>query len=168
LAANRLDLVLSYVNTLKQDGILATATRVDFYVLAATGPNNRLKFACRLTEKAYGLQHGVYAHTESQEEAAQLNELLWTFRQGSFIPHQLLSDNDADDDRTPVKIGTPDNARTAGELLINLSSGAPAFATSYDRVAEIVDGGESSRQAGRERYRQYRAMGLDPVTHNID
>ncbi|HIE54311.1 MAG TPA: DNA polymerase III subunit chi, partial [Chromatiaceae bacterium] len=31
-------------------------TRVDFYILRSTGPEARLQFACRLTEKAWS-QH---------------------------------------------------------------------------------------------------------------
>lgn len=140
-------------------------TRVDFYILAASEPDSRLQFACRLTEKAYALCHGVYAHTASADEARRLDELLWTFRQGSFVPHGLVNQVD---ERTPVKIGAPENAQSAGELLINLAGKAPDFVRNYSRVAEIVDGSEASRQAGRERFRQYRSLGLDPVTHNID
>ncbi len=143
-----------------------TDTRVDFYILAASEPASRLQFVCRLTEKAYGLNNRVYAHVSSPAEAKKLDEMLWTFKQGSFIPHQSLSDSD--DKRTPVSIGTPEQWENEGELLINLSEAAPEFATNYTRVAEIVDGQESSRQAGRKRFRQYREMGLEPVTHQID
>jgi DNA polymerase-3 subunit chi len=145
---------------------LHTDTRVDFYILAASEPASRLQFACKLTEKAYGLNNRIYAHVSSQAEAKKLDELLWTFKQGSFIPHQSL--NDSDDERTPVSIGTPEQWKNEGELLINLSEAAPEFATNYTRVAEIVDGQEASRQAGRKRFRQYREMGLEPVTHQID
>ena len=81
------------------------------------------------------------------------------------MPHGMI---DNTDDRTPVKIGQPDKAQRAGELLINLSPDTPDFVRNYKRVAEIIDGSEASKQAGRERFRQYRSMGLDPVTHNID
>jgi DNA polymerase-3 subunit chi len=139
---------------------------VDFYVLAAAGQNSRLQFACRLTEKAYSQNHQVYAHTASSDEARELDELLWTFRQGSFIPHQLVSETA--DERTPVKIGTPACAVDSGELLINLAPAAPAFTANFSRVAEIIDASEASKEAGRERFRQYRAMGYTPVTHTID
>ena len=148
---------------------MQAATRVDFYILAADGPASRLQFACRLTEKAYGLNNRVYAHTASQAEAEQLDKLLWTFKQGSFIPHQALGHgNEAADERTPVRIGTPEYRENEGELLINLTEAAPEFATNFSRVIEIVDGQEASKEAGRRRFRQYREMGLEPVTHQID
>ena len=143
-----------------------TGTRVDFYILAASEPASRLQFACRLTEKAYNQKNRIYAHTSSQTEATKLDEMLWTFKEGSFIPHQSL--NDSNDERTPVSIGTPERWENEGELLINLSEAAPTFSTNYTRVVEIIDGQETSRQAGRKRFKQYREMGLEPVTHQID
>jgi len=141
-------------------------TRIDFYVLATAGRTSRLNFACRLAEKAYALKHRVYAHTATDEDARELDELLWTFKQGSFIPHQLLSESA--DERTPVRIGTPDCADQSGELLINLATDMPSFSDKFSRIAEIVDASEAAKDAGRERFRQYRAMGFAPVTHTID
>jgi len=140
-------------------------TRVDFYILAATGRASRVAFACRLTEKAYGLQHRVYAHTANEQDARQLDEMLWTFSQGSFVPHAVLSSDT--DSRTPVIIGTA-GPQDGADVLINLAESAPEFATRFERVVEIVDGDESSRQAGRERFKHYRDMGLEPTTHNIN
>jgi len=145
---------------------VSNSTRVDFYILASDAPQSRLQFACRLTEKAYQLDHRVYAHTTSPQEAAALDELLWTFRQGSFIPHSRLEDDTAT--RAPVTIGIPERCLDHGDLLINLSAAAPDFATNFSRVAEIVPADEDARQAGRKRYKQYRAMGLTPETHKID
>ena len=141
-------------------------TRVDFYVLATAGRTSRLNFACRLAEKAYALKHRVYAHAATNEDARELDELLWTFKQGSFIPHQLL--DESADDRTPVRIGTPDCADKSGDLLINLAAEVPSFSDRFARIAEIVDASEAAKDAGRERFRQYRAMGFSPVTHTID
>jgi DNA polymerase-3 subunit chi len=142
-----------------------TTTRVDFYILDATEPAKRLGFACRLTEKAYGLEHRVYAHMATAQDAEKLDEMLWTFRQGSFVPHQLLTE--ATEKRAPVSIGTADSCETTGDLLINLADSAPAFITEFQRVAEIVGGDEQSRQAGRERFKQYRDMGIEPESHRI-
>ena len=139
--------------------------RVDFYILSATSENERLKFACRLTEKAYSLDNTVYAHTASPAEAEQLDAMLWTFRDGSFVPHQLLT-TDAER-RAPVSVGSGNQHESTGDLLINLASAPPAFAGGFGRIAEIVAGDETSRQAGRERFKYYRDMGVTPETHQI-
>lgn len=144
---------------------MQTATRVDFYILDTVEPASRLNFACRLTEKAYGLNNRVYAHTATPGDAQRLDEMLWTFRQGSFIPHQLLIA--AGKHRAPVSIGTDDKCEDNGDLLINLAEAIPEFVTGFQRVAEIISGDEQSRQIGRERFKSYRKLGIEPETHQI-
>ncbi len=143
---------------------MADAPRVDFYVLETAGLTGRLNFVCRLAEKAYGTLEKIYAHTDSQATAGQLDQLLWTFRQGSFIPHELLQGKAP---RAPVSIGTEQHALESGELLINLTGQVPAFAKQFTRIAEIIDKDEQVKVAGRQRYAHYKDMGIEPVTHNI-
>ena len=64
-------------------------TKVDFYLLSGVGQDARETMACKLIDKAYQLQHKIYVHTESQQDAKRLDDLLWTFRPGSFIPHSI-------------------------------------------------------------------------------
>jgi DNA polymerase III subunit chi len=65
-------------------------TRVDFYVLPDADPAQRPLLACKLAEKAYGQGLKVYIHTATEGEALHLDELLWTFRAGSFLPHAIV------------------------------------------------------------------------------
>ncbi|MGI9290015.1 MAG: DNA polymerase III subunit chi [Gammaproteobacteria bacterium] len=139
--------------------------RVDFYILSTTEANGRLQFACRLTEKAYNMDTQVYAHTETPADAKRLDEMLWTFRQGSFIPHEIVGESD--ELRAPVSIGTGTARLNEGQLLINLSNELPDFSKGFERVAEIVSADEAGRQTGRKRFKQYRDMGLQPETHDI-
>jgi len=140
--------------------------RVDFYILKTTAEDSCLQFACRLTEKAYKLTNKVYAHAANSRDAERMDEMLWTFRQGSFVPHQLLTTSS--ERRAPVSIGAGAQREAEGDLLINLADKPPEFAAGFDRVAEIVGGDEASRQAGRERFKYYRDMGIKPETHQID
>ena len=80
-------------------------TRVDFYVLPDTADGARLEFACRIAEKAYTQAHRVYVHAASAAEAARLDELLWTFRDTSFVPHALAGAGISAADAPPVLIG---------------------------------------------------------------
>ena len=143
---------------------MSTTPRVDFYLLEAADPASKLSFACRLTEKAYGLGNKVYAHASNEADARRFDELLWTFRQGSFIPHERFG---GEEPRAPVSIGTVENCQASGDVLINLADNAPDFAGNYARIAEIVDGSEASKASGRARFRQYRDMGIEPETHTI-
>lgn len=141
-------------------------TRVDFYVLADTAVSARLRFACRLTEKAYSLDNRVHAHVENAADARELDELLWTYRQGSFVPHHVLGA--ASDGDSPVTIGHGDDCDPHGDLLINLCTEIPAFFDRFGRIAEIIDGSDDHRQAGRERFGFYRDNGYAPATHRLE
>ena len=139
--------------------------RVDFYVLETSDPASRLRFACRLTEKAYTLNNRTYAHVDSAARARELDELLWTFRAGSFVPHQVEPVDP--ESPTPVTIGHSPDCDASGDLLINLAGSIPSFFDRFERVAEIVDASEAGRQAGRTRFAFYRDNGYEPNTHKI-
>ncbi|HZF17582.1 MAG TPA: DNA polymerase III subunit chi [Steroidobacteraceae bacterium] len=139
--------------------------RVDFYVLEGSEPRPRLVYACRLAEKAFLLEQRVSILTDSAEDAQQLDDLLWTFRDRSFVPHERQPA--AGEPGTPVVIAFRGETPSHRDLLINLGSEVPPGVSEYARVAEIVDADAKRRSAGRERYRYYLDQGLKPDTHNI-
>ena len=140
--------------------------RVDFYLLADRGNDSRDRFACRLADKAFQLGHRVYVHTDSAADAARLDNTLWTFRDGSFVPHALASD--PGEPVPAVLIGCDDTPPPAFEVLINLAQEVPAAYRQCQRVAEIVTGDADTRAAGRQRFCFYRDHDCTPATHHID
>lgn len=150
-----------------------TVTRVSFYVLSSAAPTTRLGYACRLAEKVYKLDNRIHAHVNDAGMAKALDELLWTFRQGSFVPHELLAATGQPDGppNAPITICSADTAQPveppAADLLINLAEEVPPFFSRYPRIAEIIDGSPGSREAGRARHRFYRDHGLEPETHEV-
>lgn len=141
-------------------------TRVDFYVLARADEHSRHALVCRLAEKAYRLDNTVYIHTKSRSDAETLDELLWTFRDGSFVPHEL-SDTPSANTASPVLIGSDSAGVTSRDLLINLCDQIPEFADTFPRVAEVVSADEECRQLSRKRFAQYRDKGLSIQTHKL-
>ncbi len=139
-------------------------TRVDFYILPTRDAMGRLRMACRITEKVYGLGHAVHIHTDSPQMSRQLDELLWTFRDRSFIPHQIQPQ---DPQAWRVTLGH-DWEPGQGEVLVNLAQGVPEFCERFDRVAEIVDQAPGARDSARARYRRYRDLGLTLEHHRIN
>ena len=145
-------------------------TRIDFYILEGDKSGNREQFACRIAEKAYRLGHGVYIHTGDAGRSAKLDELLWTFKQGSFIPHAI--DGQSPDPDAPVLIGhlaelDVSSHAKGREVLINLAQEIPLFFSSFERVAEIIDQEAENKTKGRERFRFYRDRGYSMKTHTI-
>lgn len=140
--------------------------RVDFYILSQHGERERYVFACRLAEKAYRLDNTVHIHAGSREVATQLDELLWTFRDGSFVPHDMLSPDTADRS-SPVTIGSDSGPAAARDLLINLCDDIPPFAGTFVRVAELVSSDEQCKRDSRKRFVAYRDNGHTLETHNV-
>jgi DNA polymerase III subunit chi len=143
-------------------------TQVDFYILQSDRDESRLTVACRLTEKALRQQQRVFLYPASAGEAKRLDEILWTFSQGSFIPHRIVDASEQREWPEPVLIGCehPDREIECG-VLINLAEEVPEFFSRYARVAEIVDADSARRDKGRERFRFYRDRGYELKTHQL-
>ena len=139
--------------------------RVDFYVLESSEARARLVFACRLAEKAFLLEQRVSLLTDSEADARTLDDLMWTFRDRSFVPHELQAAGR--EPETPVVIACGTQAAAHRDLLINLGSTVPPGYAGYSRIAEIIDADGERRRAGRERYRYYVDQGVKPQSHNI-
>ncbi|MEY4684190.1 MAG: hypothetical protein RLZ25_649 [Pseudomonadota bacterium] len=139
-------------------------TRVDFYVLQTDDPAQRRVTACRLIEKIYRQGLSVFVNLDTEEEAKRFDDLLWTFRQGSFVPHESFNSSGAE---APVLIGFGAPVPGGQDVLLNLGGVMPSGHDSYPRIAEIVDQDPDVRLAGRARYRQYQASGMELQTHQI-
>lgn len=144
----------------------AATPRVDFYVLPGTEARARLKFACRIAEKAYLADQLVFVWLDDTAELQSFDELLWTFADRSFVPHEIYGDAQQWQD-TPVLLGCEAQPQQPFDVLLNLGSEVPAAAARAGRIAEIVDAEEPRRRAGRNRFRHYRDLGLAPETHHI-
>lgn len=146
-------------------------TRVDFYILPDADPAQRPLLACRLAEKAYGQGLKVYVHTATEGEALHLDELLWTFRDGSFLPHAIAKGTtdpaSAESESVPVLVGHDHEPSTHMDVLINLDMEVPRFFGRFERVAELVDQRPEQLARSRERYRFYRERGYELNSHQL-
>lgn len=139
-------------------------TQVNFYILPSADSSQRLRAACRLTEKAYMLGHRVHIHTDSALIASQLDDLLWTFRDRSFIPHEIAPQ---DPDSVMVTLGYGWIPKKC-DVLLNLASEVPDFYSQFQRIAELIDKDQDRRRIGREHYRYYRDRGYSLTHHEIN
>jgi DNA polymerase-3 subunit chi len=140
--------------------------KIDFYILTDSDEKARFALACRLIEKAYKNRHRIYIHTSNQEDAHRLDELLWTYREDSFLPHNLYGEGPTP--APPIQIGfgvTPEKQR---DILINLSQEIPAFYTQFARVLECVANDPRQQELARANYRYYRAEGHEMNTHKLE
>jgi DNA polymerase-3 subunit chi len=141
-------------------------TRIDFYILSDENPDAHLRLACRLIEKAYKNQHRIYIHANNQDQAYQLDELLWTYRDDSFLPHNLYGEGP--DTPPPIQIGFTDAApEKHRDILINFNNIIPEFYKQFTRVLEIVSHHADTQEIAREHYRYYRSQQHDINTHKL-
>ncbi|GMQ97171.1 MAG: DNA polymerase III subunit chi [Gammaproteobacteria bacterium] len=139
-------------------------TRVDFYILDNSQSRAKTLFACRLTEKIYKSGYTLLLYTSSEKQSSDLDNLLWTFRQGSFVPHAIYTASSSSS--APVLItNTMKDSNTPAQVLVNLCDDVPNFFSRFERVAEIVDG--NNRIQSRKRYRFYQERGYPLHTHNL-
>lgn len=131
--------------------------RVDFYISPVA--QNMQSYGCGLAGRMWQSGDLVHIHTESEAEADSLDRLLWTFDDTSFIPHYKVGQGDA-----PVVIGWCE-PEFCDRLLLNMTTKIPSFASSFERIAEIVGGSEDVRQLARGRYRQYKDLGFELHSH---
>ncbi len=141
-------------------------SKVDFYVIDGFGTETRYRFACRLAEKAYRLNHTVHIHVADPQTLQQMDDLLWTFRDGSFVPHEVL-ESPLSNIPAPITIGCNIAPSRDCDLLINLSEQIPDIADSFPRVAEIVTADEDAKASSRKRFVDYRDRGHTLDTHKL-
>jgi DNA polymerase III subunit chi len=139
--------------------------RVDFYLLSQSGVQARWLLACRLLEKAYLRGHRVYVYCGNQQDAENLDKLLWTFKDNSFIPHNLEGESPAPP--PPVQIGYRQEPHGFNDILLNLSLEIPSFYPRFSRVMEIVANDEATKEISRSHYREYRAKECVLQVHEI-
>ena len=164
--------------------------RVDFYVLKSSTAKQRWTFACRLSEKAYLRDLKVVVLSPSAADAEALDDLLWTFNERSFVPHELVREGgavrgSADDARSaprsrdataavsapfaaPVRLTPSLEGIEAADLLVNLTEYVPTGLDRFTRIAEIVDTDAERRARGRERFKAYRDLELTVETHQLN
>lgn len=138
--------------------------RVDFYLLSESGDLARWRYACRLAEKAADLGHRVLIRTASSGESTKLDELLWTYSEKVFLPHEIA----AAPSHPLIKVVISDEPAAAPvDVVINVSTQPLQAVPAAERIAEVVDGDEGAKRAARERYRFYREQGCALETHTL-
>jgi DNA polymerase-3 subunit chi len=140
--------------------------RVDFYVLEGQSPLGRLKLACKLAEKAYLAAQTVLVWDTDPAELKAFDAMLWTFNDGSFVPHEALPGSGASSD-SPVLLSSGATPSANVDIIINLAPDLPPCLDRTPRVIEIIDSDDARRRAGRARFKAYRELGVQPASHNI-
>ena len=109
-----------------------------------------LRLVCELARKAHDAGQWTLVLARDLAQAEALDDLLWAFDE---------------DDLAPVLIATPDMDVALRPLVLNLRDAA--LEGTFERVLEVVPADDSAREPLRERWKQYKARGLDVNKHDM-
>ena len=138
-------------------------TLVGFYVVQTSDPGQRLRVAARLVDKAFQRGHRVFINATDEAQASELNELLWSFRPASFLPHGLHGQEHSE----TIAIGWGQEPNNHNDLLINLQLEIPSFFSRFARVAEVVTQEPDSLAALRKSWTFYKERGYQLEKYDL-
>jgi DNA polymerase III subunit chi len=128
---------------------------VQFYHLTATPLERALP---KLLEKALAGGFKTLLIAQSEEQVEQLNQLLWTYNPGSFLPHGSLKDGHAEDQ--PILLSTQQEALNGATLLAVTDGSVAAAPEKFERILDIFDGTDSvAVENARRRWSVYKNGG---------
>lgn len=136
-------------------------THIDFHILQDASVEARWLYVCRFIEKVERLGHSILVVVDTEHEAHELDDLLWSFKPESFIAHQIIGG----DEDAKVEITFTSEAAAHHDVLINLSSQIPEYFSRFARLAEIVIQEPKILENTREHYRFYKQRGY-PITQH--
>lgn len=134
--------------------------RVEFYAIEKPRFCGKpLELVCVLAQKAFESDTPTLILVEAMADAEALDELLWSWADDAYIPHQVAGDDDDADCPiliVPAEIDTP-----ARPLMVNLR--ARAAPDGAARVIELIPDDETEKNAARARWTAYKRRGHEPV-----
>lgn len=138
--------------------------KVNFYLLKDQSEEGRALFACRLAEQLNRQSLPVQFAVETEEDAARLDTLLWSYAPESFLPHARVSDSKAKD--VNVLVGTEKQPLRASTLL-NLTDALPPQHASCTTIAEFIRNDEEARARSRQQWQSYKQLGYELQLHQL-
>jgi len=143
--------------------------QVDFYLISNQVTDAKLKFASRLCNKIQRMDKKTLVVTDSVETTEQLDQMLWSFSDTSFVAHEQLSEEALSSIQIGERIQVDNPVLEHGyDVLISLCKEVPVFSHHFARVAEIVEASEDDKAAARARFKNYKDEGFELKTHDIE
>ena len=138
-----------------------------FYILDSDDDINYC--TCKIIKKFYEEGKKILVSSKNSILIDDLNKLLWTFEQLSFIPHSTSKDYDS---FTPVLLtetGYKNDSiiKKDYNIFINLDDEVKTDYYNYEIVIELVSGNEHQKNLAREKYLYYKKNKLNVVHENL-
>lgn len=130
-------------------------TEVSFYHLEKSSLESALP---RLLEKAAAAGFRSVVRVGSPERVEALNTHLWTFEQGSFLPHGSAKDGNGPSQ--PLWLTAGDDNPAGAQVLILADGAESPDIGGFERCLEVFDGRDEAALArARAHWQAYKAAG---------
>lgn len=137
---------------------------VSFYKLQKTSLEHSLP---RLLEKIFQAQKKVVVLFGTSERLAAFNALLWTYSQGSFLPHGSSKEGAAENQ--PIWLTEVLENPNKAEILITVEDQEVNNFLTFSRCLDIYDGNDPEAEAkANDRKEKYRALGCSILMWHQD
>ncbi len=115
-----------------------------------------------LLERCIERDWKVVVQTDSSGHIDILDELLWTFRDESFLPHGSDDEASSQAQQHPIWITDTTSNPNGANVRFVVNGAIPAGADGYDRLIYMIDGrDEDAVASARERWKVEKSAGHD-------
>ena len=129
---------------------------IAFYQLRRTPLEKALP---KLLEKVLESGRRAVVLAGSEERAEALSAALWTYDQGSFLPHGTARDGRPE--RQPIFLGADDANPNGAQIAVMVDGIPPADLSRYERCLDMFDGTDpAALEAARGRWRAHKERGV--------
>jgi DNA polymerase-3 subunit chi len=134
--------------------------RVVFYDIA---PTDRFAFAAKMAAAAWDKKKKLVLRCHP-DEVERLDTFLWTFKEESFLPHEVWrSGTPPKDAEAKILLVTSDECPQPADILLQLAPMSLEVARTFETVIDVVDHQDEGRlAASRARYKAWVDMGKKP------
>ena len=133
--------------------------KVSFYLFEKS-PERQVESACRLCRKILRQPERIWLYCADADLQQQLDERLWSFDPTGFIPHGI----DHVDATVCISAQLPEQSDW---IVFNFNDQALEQFASFSHIIEIIENNEAAKIIGREKYKHYRKLGVQPNTHKL-
>ncbi|MDH1713453.1 MULTISPECIES: DNA polymerase III subunit chi [Acinetobacter] len=132
---------------------------ISFYLFEQS-PERQVESTCRLCRKILRQPERIWLYASDPELQQQLDERLWSFDDTSFIPHGI--------DQIDARICISDQLPEQSDWIVfNFNDQALEQFEKFSHIIEIIENNESAKQQGREKFKQYRRLGVEARTFKL-
>ncbi len=133
--------------------------KISFYLFEKS-PERQVESACRLCRKILRQSARIWLLCEDAELRQQLDERLWTFDTSGFIPHGI----DQPQAGVCISAQLPD---AQDWIIFNFNNQALEQYSKFSHIIEIIENNEPAKIIGREKFKQYRRLGIEPQAFKL-